>query len=96
VDKDIKQKKEELTKQVISTYEHFTSKDVADLVVNKKWIANIVESIHSTMTQVTQSLTADVITLAERYEQTLGEYTSSVRDLESKVLSHLKEMGFEL
>lgn len=73
VDKDIKQKKEELTKQVISTYEHFTSnKDVADLVVNKKWIATLVDAFNSTMTQITQSLTADVITLAERYEQTLG------------------------
>lgn len=96
VDKDIKDKKIELTAQVISTYSHFSVDDIADLVVTKKWIANIVNAIDSTMVQVTRNLTASVIELNERYEKTLESISSEITLQENTVMNHLKAMGFEL
>lgn len=96
VDKDIKEKKAELTEQVISTYCNFSNEDKAEIIVNRKWIATVVDAINCTMTQVTQSLTNEVIALNERYETTLDQLTTGISMQESKVMNHLKTMGFEL
>lgn len=96
VDKEIKDKKAELTEQVISTYCHFSTEDISDLVTNKKWIASIVDAINDTMRQVTHNLTSDVIALNERYEDTLVNLSASIANQEDKVMNHLKAMGFEL
>lgn len=96
VDKNIKDKKLELTEQVISTYCHFSKEDIAELVVNKKWLKTIETAITGIMTEVTQNLTADVITLNERYAETLASISKDIAMEENNVVNHLKTMGFEL
>ncbi|MCF0179371.1 MAG: type I restriction-modification system subunit M [Bacteroidales bacterium] len=96
LNKNCKQKRSALTVAVVKKYASLTENEVKDLVVNKKWLASIVAAINGTMAQVSQTLTADVITLQERYEDTLSCLTSNISAQEQKVLNHLKEMGFEL
>lgn len=50
---------------------------------------------HSEMQQVSQQLTSEVIAIAERYEQTLADMDKELKDYESMVAGHLKEMGFD-
>lgn len=64
-------------------------------MVDKKWLATISLMIHSEMQQVTQQLTSEVVTVAERYERRLDDIDKELRDCEYKVADHLKEMGFE-
>ena len=96
LDKQAKEKMAQLTKDVVAKYESLTEEEIKSLVVDKKWLHDITADIENVMRQVTLSLSAEVVTLAERYETTLSEYSSEVSELEDKVLSHLKEMGFEL
>ncbi|UVP11456.1 hypothetical protein NXW52_00655 [Bacteroides ovatus] len=64
-------------------------------MVDKKWLAAVSSMIHSEMQQLTQQLTSEVIGIAERYEQTLADLDKELKDYESKVMEHLKEMGFK-
>lgn len=64
-------------------------------MVDKKWLAAVSSMIHSEMQQVTQQLTSEVIAIAERYEQTLADMDKELKDYESMVTGHLKEMGFD-
>ena len=73
-----------------------TEEEIKLLVVDKKWLATISLMIHSEMQQITQQLTLKVISVAERYEQTLDDIDKEVREYESRVKNHLKVMGFEL
>lgn len=96
VDKEIKEKKQALTVLVEGKYVTFTEEEIKLLVVDKKWLATISLMIHSEMQQITQQLTLKVISVAERYEQTLDDIDKEVREYESRVKNHLKVMGFEL
>lgn len=64
-------------------------------MVDKKWVATVSSMIHSEMQQVSQQLTSEVIAIAERYEQTLADMDKELKDYESMVAGHLKEMGFD-
>jgi type I restriction enzyme M protein len=48
------------------------------------------------MQNVTHQIASDVTALAERYETTLNDTETHVKDLEQEVLRSLKEMGFTL
>lgn len=95
VDKEVKEKKQALTLLVANKYAALTEEETKQLVVDKKWLATIYAMIHSEMQQVTQQLTSEVISVAERYEQTLADMDKEVEEYERKVATHLKEMGFE-
>ena len=64
------------------------------LVVDKKWLAAVSSMIHSEMQQITHQLTSEVIVITERYEQTLAYLDKEVKEYESKVVAHLRDMGF--
>lgn len=96
LDKQAKEKIAQLTQDVVAKYGSLTEEEIKTLVVDKKWLRDITSDIEHVMQQVTQSLSAEVVTLAERYEKTLSKYHAEVNDWENKVLSHLKEMGIEL
>lgn len=95
VDKEIKEKKQALMLLVEGKYATFTEEEIKLLVVDKKWVATVSSMIHSEMQQVTQQLTSEVIAIAERYEQTLADMDKDLKDYESMVAGHLKEMGFD-
>ena len=91
-----KQKRIDLTDAVVRKYAALTEDEIKTLVVERKWLANVVGGCEALMQNVTHQLASDVTTLAERYEVTLGATESKVNDLEQEVLRSLKEMGFTL
>ena len=52
------------------------------------------ERLVGLMATCQQKVSADMHALNARYENTLNQLNDSVKDYESAVLSHLKEMGF--
>ena len=66
------------------------------LVVERKWLASVVNGCEALMQNVTHQIARDVTALAERYEATLNDTEVHVKDLEQKVILSLNEMGFTL
>ena len=91
-----KQKRTELTEEVVAKYAALTEDEIKMLVVERKWLASVVGGCEALMQNVTHHITSDVTSLAERYEVTLGATEGKVNDLEQEVLRSLKEMGFIL
>lgn len=91
-----KQKRTELTEEVVAKYAALTEDEIKMLVVERKWLASVVGGCEALMQNVTHHITSDVTSLAERYEVTLGATEGKVNDLEQEVLRSLKEMGFTL
>lgn len=75
-------------------YSDLTEEEIKDLLLNKKWFADIYAGINELFVAVSNSLTNRLIELAERYELTLPELEKNVDDYESRVTKHLKRMGF--
>ena len=91
-----KTKRIELTDAVVAKYAALTEDEIKSLVVERKWLASIVDGCEALMQNVTHQIASDVTTLSERYETTLGATETQVKDLEQQVLQSLKEMGFTL
>ena len=91
-----KQKRTALTEAVVAKYAALTESEIKTLVVERKWLANVVGGCEALMQNVTHQIASDVTTLVERYKVTLGTTESKVNDLEQEVLRSLKEMGFTL
>ena len=71
-----------------------TLHEVKEMVINDKWYETLSKRLDEQMQQVGQRLTASVVALVERYENTLPELDDAVKKLERKVNAHLKKMGF--
>lgn len=92
----IKEEIGSLTSKILEKYPLLSEDDIKHLVVECKWMDSITNRLQGEMTSLTQQITDGVSVLYERYSTTLGETSNSVKNLEEKVLSSLKEMGFEL
>jgi len=84
-----------LKEAVQERYEALTPAEVKEIVIHDKWYATLSKRLDEQMQQVGQQLTASVIALVERYENTLPALDRTIETLESKVGLHLREMGFE-
>ena len=91
-----KQKRAELTEEVVAKYAALTEDEIKMLVVERKWLASVVGGCEALMQNVTHHITSDITSLAERYEVTLGTTEGKVNNLEQEVLRSLKELGFIL
>lgn len=96
LDKELKDKKSDLTKAVQKKYSELTEDEIKHLVIDNKWLATISGMILEEMKQVTHQLAHEVVTLAERYEFTLAYLSSECNKYEDEVNRYLKEMGFEI
>ncbi len=83
-----------LDDKVYKHYPKLSEGEVKTLAVDDKWIATLDAMIHGEMDRISQSLTARVKELAERYEATLPDVAKRVSDLEARVNAHLAKMGF--
>lgn len=90
----IKEAAAELDKITLAKYSKLTEDDIKQLVVDDKWMAAIEKSIKTEMERISQRLTQRIKELAERYETPLPLQTKEVADLEKRVNTHLKKMGF--
>lgn len=83
-----------LDKKCRAHYEVLTGEEIIDLLVNRKWCNTIANGIEKLYVAISQRLTNRIITLVERYEDTLPQLSDKVEVLETKVKSHLERMGF--
>jgi type I restriction enzyme M protein len=92
--KKVKDLEGALDDAALKHYPKLKESDVKDLVVDSKWLVALDTAIHAEMDRVSQSLTARVKELAERYESALPSLMSEASELEKKVSQHLQKMGF--
>ena len=90
----IKERKYDLLTALIVKYANLSADEIKKLVIEKKWFASLDKRLSDEMQRISQQLTSKVSELAERYSQTLPEIDTEINDLEAKVASHLKQMGF--
>lgn len=90
----IKELKYDLLTALIVKYANLSADEIKKLVIEKKWFASLDKRLSDEMQRISQQLTSKVSELAERYSQTLPEIDAEINDLEAKVASHLKQMGF--
>ena len=90
----IKERKYDLLTALIVKYANLSADEIKKLVIEKKWFASLDKRLSDEMQRISQQLTSKVSELAERYSQTLPEIDAEIADLEAKVASHLKQMGF--
>ncbi len=75
-------------------YKTLTELEIKDLIVDKKWMATVKQTIQVEMSQISQKLTKRIKELAGQYEKPLPELASETEALVSKVEAHLNRMGF--
>jgi type I restriction enzyme M protein len=92
--KKLKDLDSELDKKAYDKYPKLSETDIKNIVIENKWMAALDVAVHGEMDRVSQSLTARVKELAERYESAMPELVKEVSAFESKVNKHLKQMGF--
>ncbi|MEZ0464968.1 N-6 DNA methylase [Phaeobacter sp. SYSU ZJ3003] len=91
--KAAKEAEAELTEAVLKTYPELTGDDIRDLVVHDKWLADITAAIGAEVEARTETLTARVRVLTERYGQTLPQIMEDLAELEARVAGHVAAMG---
>lgn len=94
--KEIKVLSGKLLNEIIRVYGELTAEIVKPIIITDKWLADIKERITKEMNNATHNISADITTLAERYENTLSSLHSTYIEKENAVLNHLRNMGFEL
>jgi len=92
--KKLKNLKTALDKKVYEQFQKLTEEECIKLLLECKWYATLFNDISALYKTVNHRITDRVTELAERYEQTLSALETEVTELESKVKSHIKTMGF--
>ena len=93
-DKEIKTALQALETKVLEQYKILTPKQIKEIVISHKWIAQLSTDIQTELQQISQNLTQRIKTLGSRYNTTLIEHTKAVTELEGKVTKHLIKMGY--
>ena len=91
--KAAKEAEAKLIEAVLKTYPDLTEDDIRTLVVHDKWLADITAAIGAEVEARTETLTARVRVLTERYGQTLPQIMEDLAGLEARVAGHLAAMG---
>lgn len=92
--KEIKKAWNELEIMVIKKYPIRSIDEIKTVVVDKKWMSRMEQTVHMEIDRISQRLAERIKELAERYEFTLPQLNNDVADLEKKVNAHLEGMGF--
>lgn len=85
-----------LDEAVLRKYPDLTEDEIRTLVVEDKWLTDLAAAIGAEVEARTETLTARVRVLTERYGRTLPELSTEVEALEAKVAGHLAAMGISL
>ena len=85
-----------LDAKVLKRYANLTAAEIAELVVDDKWMASVEGAIKREVDRLTGGLVDRVGVLEERYEKALPELKRQVQDYDAKVEGHLKRMGLSV
>jgi type I restriction enzyme M protein len=94
--KAIKEAEKDLEKKILSRYPKFTLEEIKNLVVDRKWMIELLSRVFSEVDRLSQTLAGRVKELAERYAEPMPDIENEVSELTKKVGKHLVEMGFNL
>nr|HMQ22609.1 hypothetical protein [Planctomycetota bacterium] len=67
--------------------------EIKTLAVNDKWMARLSAAVQGELDRVSQTLTARIRELADRYATPLPKLSEEVETLSARVDEHLKKMG---
>lgn len=95
IKKEIKAHEKALEDEVITKYPELSIREIQNLVVDKKWMAQISKRIQSELDNISHRLSTRIKELAERYETPLPQITTQTEQLTRKVEEHLKRMGYQ-
>ena len=84
---------EDLDKKIDAKYPKLSEVEIKTLVVDDKWMAQILAAVQSEINRVSQTLSGCIRQLAERYATPLPKLTDEVETLTARVDGHLKQMG---
>jgi type I restriction enzyme M protein len=83
-----------LDKKIVEQYAALSEDEIKTLVVDDKWLATLAAAMQGELERVSQTLTARVQELAQRYATPLPEIVAEVDTLSDQVAAHLERMGF--
>jgi type I restriction enzyme M protein len=91
--KKVKKAEKTLKKQVNEKYPKLLPDEVQTLVVDDKWLPAVKQKMDDEVDAISRQLTQRLAALAERYDKAVTEIDAEVDTLETKVNSHLDQMG---
>jgi type I restriction enzyme M protein len=91
--KQIKDADAALDQLAYEKYPELSEDEIKTLVVDDKWLNALEATVQNELERVSQTLTARVRQLAERYEAPLPQLSRQVEELSARVDEHLKTMG---
>lgn len=83
----------EVDEKVLARYETLTAAEVAEMVVDDKWVASIEAAVGKEVERVSGGVVDRVRELEERYADALPELEQRVEDYGARVEGHLRRMG---
>lgn len=89
-----KEATDRLNRQLLERYEQLSDREVAEMVVDHKWIASIRHHLEVLVADEAERLAARIVRLETRYESTLQQLEEAVESAAARVDGHLAEMGF--
>lgn len=85
-----------LYKEIKRVYAELTEDEARSIIVNDKWLADIIALINNEMQTAMHRIVTEVNDMHDRYEFTVGQLRLLFGVKETAVQDHLKEMGFDL
>jgi Type I restriction-modification system methyltransferase subunit len=82
-----------LDEKTLAQYGKLTEADIKTLVIEDKWGATVSRGIEAELAALIHKLVERLRVLAGRYEATVSDLDSKVRELSAKVAAHLSGMG---
>ncbi len=89
----LKVAQEALDKKIDAKYPTLAEAEIKTLVIDNKWMAQLAAAVQGELDRVSQTLTARIRELAERYITPLPKLNDEVATLAARVDEHLKKMG---
>ena len=89
----IKEADAALDKLAYENYPQLSVNEIKTLVVDDKWLTALATALQGELDRVSQTLTARIRQLAERYDTPLPNLVDEVTNLSVQVDEHLKRMG---
>lgn len=92
---ELKNKEKELEDLALKKYDKLIIDEIKELLINKKWLDSIEKGLTEYYQTLSEKLTEGIETIVDRYEETLIDIETKLKNDEKLVLKDLKTMGFE-
>ncbi len=93
-EKAAKEKRKDLDLLVEEKYSRLTIDEIKTLLFDKKWMPRLQADVSNEVDAVVRSLTSRLISIARRYEHTLGEVEAKVDASRAAARNALERMGY--